>query len=283
MKRTINNDSNRDLRLQQTSRLVEDDLANLVGGTSVTDYGALLICRGGSANIGVNFSNWSLSEGSVITLFPNDVVELSERTPDFKVEMLVYDTALLREASLQLEHTVYQQLREDRCRNDSDVVTAIVDNMFALLSVYFKQEECTCVDRLVVLQLKSFFLGFYEYMNRHPRDNQPEGSRRARELFNEFMRMVEQYYKQYRDVGFYADQLNITPKYLNNVSSKISGHTSKTIIDHFVVLQLKLTLGNSTKSIKEIANEYHFNDLSFFSRYFRLHTGMSPQQFRKSI
>jgi len=271
----------RDLRQQLASRLEYSSLQEWIGGTTMLDYGTIVICRRGRADILVNFSKWQLLPGAVITLFPNDVVMISEASEDFETERLVYDQALLREASLQLEHTVYQVLREDRCRNNSTVVTAIIDNMFALLRVYFDQEECTCTDRLVVLQLKSFFLGFYEYVNRHPQPDSHEGSRRAREIFNEFMRLIERHYKQNRNVTFYAWELHITPKYLNNISTQIAGHTSKTLIDHFVVLQLKLALGNSSKSIKEIAHEYHFSDLSFFSRYFRLHTGKSPQQFRK--
>lgn len=271
----------RDLRQQLESRLEYSSLQEWSSGTVILDYGTIIICRKGSVDIYVNFKKWHLLPGSVITLFPNDVVMISEASDDFEVERLVYDQALLREASLQLEHTVYQVLRDDRCRNDTLVVTAIIDNMFALLRVYFEQEECTCVDQLVVLQLKSFFLGFYEYINRNPLKNSYEGSRRVRELFNEFMHLIEQYYKQNRDVTFYARELNITPKYLNNITTKVTGHSSKTIIDHFVVLQLKLTLRNSNRSIKEIAHDYHFSDLSFFSRYFRLHTGKSPQLFRK--
>jgi len=271
----------RDLRQQWESRLEYSSLQEWKGGTMILDYGAILICRKGTVDIFVNFNRWHLSVGAVITLFPNDVVMTSDASDDFEVERLVYDQALLREASLQLEHTVYQILRQDRCRNDTPVVTAIIDNMFALLRVYFEQKECTCVDRLVVLQLKSFFLGFYEYINRNPQKSNNEGSRRVREIFNEFMRLIEQHYKESRNVNFYAWELNITPKYLNNITTKVTGHSSKTIIDHFVVLQLKLALRNSSKSIKEIAHEYHFSDLSFFSRYFRMHTGKSPQQFRK--
>jgi len=244
------------------------------------NYGTIIICREGHAHIHVNFSHWQLLAGAVITLFPNDVVLVDEISADFVVERLVYDQALLREASLQLEHTIYQVLREDRCRNNSPVVTAIIDSMFALLRVYFNQPECTCTDRLVVLQLKSFFLGFYEYINRNPRPSDHEGSRRMREIFNEFMHLIERHYKENRKVSFYASLLNITPKYLNNITTTITGLSSKTLIDHFVVLQLKLALENSNQSIKEIAHEYHFSDLSFFSRYFRLHTGKSPQQFR---
>lgn len=71
--------------------------------------GMIMICRTGSASIRVNFSMWKLSAGSVLTLFPNDMVTLTDRSEDFSVEVLEYNATLLREASLQMEQTVYSQ------------------------------------------------------------------------------------------------------------------------------------------------------------------------------
>lgn len=250
----------------------------------VIDYGMILVCRRGSATIHVNFSTWPLRKDAVITLFPNDVLTLTDISDDFCVEMLRYDASLLREASLQLEQTVYSQLRKDRCRTESEIVTRIIDNMFSLLRVYFDQDGCTCLEQLVLLQLKAFFLGFYDYLYRFPSEKPEEtGSRRTRELFNMFMVMLENKYKESRDVSFYAEQLHITPKYLNTITHKITGNRVKTIIDHYVVLQLKLALKSSAKSVKEIAWEYRFSDLSFFCRYFKQHTGMTPQQCRRTV
>ncbi|WP_036875635.1 helix-turn-helix domain-containing protein [Hoylesella oralis] len=62
-----------------------------------------------------------------------------------------------------------------------------------------------------------------------------------------------------------------------------TGHTPKTVIDHYVIMQLKLLLRTGKDSIKEIAWQYHFNDDSFFCRYFKFRTGVSPQQFRNRI
>ena len=250
----------------------------------VITYGAILICRKGKATLNVNYKDWELFEGAVITVFPNDVVELSvDASSPFEVEMLKYNASLLREASLQLEQTVYSSLREDRCRQDSAEVTNIIDSMFGLLKVYFAQSECRCISQLVLLQLKAFFVGFHEYLHRHPQqrtDNEVK-SYRVRELFNRFMMLMEQDYKQSRDVNYYAEKMHISPKYLTNIVRQVAKHTPKTIIDQYVVLQLKMQLCRSAQSIKEIAWEYHFTDVSFFCRYFKKHTGLTPQQVRR--
>lgn len=298
-----------ELSSQQEASLFLSGLEEWQEGPQVLTYGAILICRKGKARLNVNYKDWELYEGAVITLFPNDVVELKVdgdckspqtengdcRSPEtengdckspqtansFQVEILKYNPSLLREASLQLERTVYSSLREDRCRQDTPVVTNIINGMFGLLKVYFDQSECTCISQLVLCQLKAFFIGFHEYLQRNPQYRPDEvKSYRVRELFNRFMMLLERDYKISRDVNYYAEQMNISSKYLTNIVNQVTGHTPKTIIDQYVILQLKMHLKRTTQSIKEMAWEFHFADVSFFCRYFKKHTGLTPQQIR---
>lgn len=298
-----------ELSSYQEASLFRSGLEEWQEGPQVLTYGAILICRKGKAMLNVNYKDWELYVGAVITLFPNDVVELKVdgdckspqtengdcRSPEtengdckspqtansFQVEILKYNPSLLREASLQLERTVYSSLREDRCRQDTPVVTNIINGMFSLLKVYFDQSECTCISQLVLCQLKAFFIGFHEYLQRNPQYRPDEvKSYRVRELFNRFMMLLERDYKISRDVNYYAAQMNISSKYLTNIVNLVTGHTPKTIIDQYVILQLKMHLKRTTQSIKEMAWEFHFADVSFFCRYFKKHTGLTPQQIR---
>ena len=289
-----------ELSSQQEASLFLSGLEEWQEGPQVLTYGAILICRKGKARLNVNYKDWELYEGAVITLFPNDVVELKvdgdckspetengdckspQTANNFQAEILKYNPSLLREASLQLEQTVYSSLRKDRCRQDTPVVTNIINGMFSLLKVYFDQSECTCISQLVLCQLKAFFIGFHEYLQRNPQYRPDEvKSYRVRELFNRFMMLLERDYKISRDVNYYAAQMNISSKYLTNIVSLVTGHTPKTIIDQYVILQLKMHLKRTTQSIKEMAWEFHFADVSFFCRYFKKHTGLTPQQIRE--
>ena len=298
-----------ELSSQQEASLFLSGLEEWQEGPQVLTYGAILICRKGKARLNVNYKDWELYEGAVITLFPNDVVELKvdgdckspqtengdckspqtengdckspQTANSFQAEILKYNPSLLREASLQLEQTVYSSLREDRCRQDTPVVTNIINGMFGLLKVYFDQSECTCISQLVLCQLKAFFIGFHEYLQRNPQYRPDEvKSYRVRELFNRFMMLLEKDYKISRDVNYYAEKMNISSKYLTNIVNQVTGHTPKTIIDQYVILQLKMHLKRTTQSIKEMAWEFHFADVSFFCRYFKKHTGLTPQQIR---
>ena len=273
-----------DKRDKKDSQLITTSFLEWNQESVVLDYGAILYCITGEARIDVNFTTWRLYQGAVIILFPNDVVKISEKSPDFSVEALIYSSMLLREASLQLERIVYDSLRSDRCRTDAPIMSHIIENMFSLLRLYFDQTGCTCLSQMVLLQLKSFFLGFYDYLYRHPSERpEIEGSHRAYELFRRFMVLLENDYLHSRDVAYYANAIHITPKYLNSIVRSITSHTTKQIIDSYVMMQMKLLLRTSQRSIKEISCDYHFSSFSFFCRYFRTHTGMSPKEYKHRI
>ena len=260
-------------------------------GPTVMSGGMVMVCRSGRARLDVNFSTFELLPGTIITLFPNDVVALHQTDgAGLRVEALTYDADLLREACLQMEQTVYRQLRDNRCRPDAPTVTAIVDTMLRLLRLYSDDlcmSEQTAgngqdtFDTIVLLHLKAFFLGFHDYVRREGTIGQPVTSRRRQELFNRFMTLVEQRYHELRNVSDYAALMNITPKYLNNIVQAVTQQTAKTVIDHFVVLQLKAALRTGGLSLKEISCRFNFNDQSFFCRYFKQHTGMTPKSFRQ--
>ena len=95
------------------------------------------------------------------------------------------------------------------------------------------------------------------------------------------MMLLEKDYKISRDVNYFAEKMNISSKYLTNIVNQVTGHTPKTIIDQYVILQIKMHLKRTTQSIKEMAWEFHFADVSFFCRYFKKHTGLTPQQIRE--
>ena len=82
-------------------------------------------------------------------------------------------------------------------------------------------------------------------------------------------------------MGFYARQLNITPKYLSSVVKEVSGKTAARWIDESVILEAKTLLKYSGMSIQEIAYSLNFSTQSFFGKYFKQHTGTSPSRYKR--
>ena len=105
---------------------------------------------------------------------------------------------------------------------------------------------------------------------------------RSESIFIDFIRLVEQNFRSERRVGWYSEQLCISAKYLSDTVKQISRRTPNEWIDNYVVLESRVLLRNSSKSIKEIAQELNFSNQSFFGKFFKEHAGMSPQAYRRA-
>lgn len=101
-------------------------------------------------------------------------------------------------------------------------------------------------------------------------------------IFAQFIKMVEANCRRERRVRWYAAQLDITPKYLSELIKSTSLRSPNEWIDNYVTREVRVMLKNTTKSIKEISAELNFPNQSFFGKYFREQTGMSPSQYRRS-
>jgi YesN/AraC family two-component response regulator len=85
-----------------------------------------------------------------------------------------------------------------------------------------------------------------------------------------------------RSVKSYADELCVSPKYLTSVCRRHSDCTASELISTSIVSRIKQLLLYSDLSIKEVANEIGFDNLSFFGKYVRKHLGLSPNNYRKA-
>jgi len=245
------------------------------------NYGAILYNKKGGATVRINFDVWQLRADSVIIFFPGDVVKWEQMDDDFQPQVIRYSSEILRSASLNIEHAVYEQLRADRLCGYKELVQTVVESMFRIIEFYFTTEHYSLTDRIVQLHLQAFFLGYYDYLQAHPRaDNRDKSTQRVEELFNRFMELLENEYQKGHEVNYYAGRMNITRKYLGIIVHSKTGISPKRIIDEYLILQLKLALRTTKRSLKQISNDFNFSDQSALTRYFRTHAGISPQQYR---
>jgi len=82
-------------------------------------------------------------------------------------------------------------------------------------------------------------------------------------------------------VQHYADELNVSRKYLSEVIKKHSGKTASDWISEMVILEAKVLLQNKKMSINQISDLLHFSDQSVFGRFFKNYEGISPLEYRK--
>lgn len=103
---------------------------------------------------------------------------------------------------------------------------------------------------------------------------------RQQDYVRQFMSLLTLHFREQRRVTFYSSQMHITAKYLGTVVTQQTGRTVSDWIDHFVVSEAKVLLGTSSLTIQEITYKLNFPNQSFFCKYFKSHTGMTPSEFR---
>mgnify|MGYP000927934086 CR=1 FL=1 len=97
----------------------------------------------------------------------------------------------------------------------------------------------------------------------------------------EFMVLLEMNYQLVRNTDFYAGRLGISSKRLNQILKEKLDKTGMQLIHDRIVLEAKRQIIHSESTIKEIAYDLGFKDRPYFSRFFKQHTGQSPEQFQK--
>ena len=86
-----------------------------------------------------------------------------------------------------------------------------------------------------------------------------------------------------RDVSYYAERLNVSPKYLSATIKRVTGHSVTSYIDRHTIPILKDYLNDERLSLTQIAELMNFTTLSYFSRYCTKHLGQSPSEYRLSL
>ncbi|MBL0131696.1 MAG: AraC family transcriptional regulator [Chitinophagaceae bacterium] len=110
-----------------------------------------------------------------------------------------------------------------------------------------------------------------------------EAATRSMKITNQFKHLVEKSFINMRVVQNYAKQLHITPKYLSEVVKENTGKSPREIINEMLLLEARVLLGSTDKTITEIAYQLCFQDQSHFNHFIKQHTGITPLQLRKIL
>ena len=100
------------------------------------------------------------------------------------------------------------------------------------------------------------------------------------EIYNRLMELVAQHHRTSRDVAFYASRLNVTSRYLAEVTSRIVGKSPKQLIAEYVMAEVERSLTQTSLSVQEVAQQFGFTSQAAFAKFFHAQKGCSPTDFR---
>lgn len=127
---------------------------------------------------------------------------------------------------------------------------------------------------------------FYDLLANLDTTSVPAEKARVRQrdlLFKRFIELILGHKVKVRSVSYYADKLFVSTKYLSSVCKQVCGKTAFELINELVMADITELLKYSEMSIKEIADYQDFSNLSFFGKYVKSHTGLSPKEYRMRL
>ena len=270
-------------RLKETEMFVagtEKSISIATGETIKAENYAILFCNNGLACIEIDFNKHYITRGTQVIITAGKYVKCIEFSKDFCCSFILFKSAIYDEVTSRLEPSFTYFLKEYPCvKLSSKNVKKITIVMQMIEEFYNDKDNCF---RLEIFKnyIQSLLLDIYDKTRTHFKIDKSAFIGRKEELFIKFIHLIHKHSPKEREVSFYAEQLYITPRYLSSIVQSIAGCTAKSIIDKHSIQAIKVMLKSDNKSIQNISYDLKFPDQSFFARYFKKHTGMSPVEYR---
>lgn len=232
------------------------------------------LITGGEATVNINLVDKTLKPGTLIFIGPGTIITPLHFTPDFQL----YGFGIPADFPLPaaLPQTMNGQLRDFQLQADNeDILTVqhILDTLWHL--VHQTDYSLPVASSLIYAQMQH-----YDTIYRHYLARQQNHQTRDQTIFDRFIQLVNLYAQHEHQIAFYAQRLCLTERYLGTVVRQTSGCTPKEWIDRAIAARIKVELRHTDKTITQISDEMNFTNPSFFNKYFKRLTGMTPITFR---
>lgn len=246
-----------------------------------TSYYKISMCTKGQANQTINGSSIELDTNALLFLSPRHITNKVSTNAGNEIYDLLFTRQFLTGAKIP-DETLDMLLWIDPADNPVLRLNE-VDNA---LAIFEKIKEETKNPQLFYRQIVRYsIIEFLFRINRIDKQALQDGkdpTTQGYKIYKEFKYLVDTHYKKHKSVNDYAELLHITPKYLSKIVKQQSGDTALDVIHDRIIAEAKNLLGFTNKPSKQIAYDLGFKTPSYFSRFFKTKTGISPSKYRKN-
>ena len=247
------------------------------------EYCLHLLCLEGRASFSMGDGHYEVKKGDAVIKSAAKPITGIQCSDDFRIKALLISNHILEickpESSYNaigmfstMQNPVMQMNKVDmeRCLRN-----------FEEIRLRLEQPYHNFFAEIMKRSVETMILDFYDIHVRHS-EQKTEGVTQASIILQRFINMLQEgSYKQERSVDYYAALLCITPKYLSQACLAVSGYNASTWIEHFTKEELARLLSDKTVPMKQIADDFNFSSIAYFSRYVKRLFGMSPSEYRK--
>lgn len=264
-----------------------EELQRLMSHPCRLDAIVMLVCVKGEVSFSSQMSDHTLKAGEASI----DTISMMQfrNIADSEFYLLAFKSELLTKINLDVRSmaNMLTVLRSgaNRIALDNGNLEQLATTFRLMAGVYSAPQR----GRYRELSLRHLFasmlyLVFDEIVGGVEEKSSSVGSAKERgaEYYERLMRLIAENYREHRNVEFYAEKMNISPKHLSRVVRGITGKSVHQWIDEVVVLEIKNLLKYSDMSIQQISYALNFPNPSFMGQYFKRITGMTPGEYKRS-
>lgn len=243
----------------------------------------IMVCNDGEARFSINTQEVHITKGTLFINLPENIIRMEELSSDFKGHILIASIDYLKNIHIDLKEVFpfyvviknkgYYSLR----RSEMKILTKFYD----LIQDTMDMPSGTRREDVLRGLIAALIYRICDGLDRLKLENEiPTKSKEY--YFYKFTELVADNYRTHREVSFYADSLCLSRKYMSSMIKEITGRTASQWIENYVLMEAKTLLRFSDKSIAEIAYYLNFANPSFFGKYFKKYTGITPGHYRSN-
>lgn len=243
----------------------------------------LLFCTNGEAEIQINFQEYKIHPGILVMNIPENVIYISN-VNNLKVYPIVISSDFLKKMNIKMKDLMKLYVFAKKIPlvslEYSEIMT-LEKYYFLLEDIILSNEEHkkAVLEGLVQSLISKLNSIIHRFQNNIP-DSQSK--KRNEEIFETFIELLTRNEATERNLAYYADKIGITSNYLSKIVKEYTGRTAIEWIDEYVIFEAKTMIKHTQYTIQEIAYKLKFPSQSFFGKYFKRLTGMSPKQYKLS-
>lgn len=240
-----------------------------------------IVITAGKFSCLVDFRNYTLEAPAMAIFLPGQMIESLEIDDNFTGAGMImppeFTDSMNLPVSLQerlfIKNTQFYPLSHEAI----DAYMACYRQVAGII----KQTDNPYREQIVKHLFSAYYYGLGYYVHSTQTDSTTMTSQE--QLCDKFINLVSNNFKQEREIGFYANRLCISNKYLSTLLKQHTGKTALEWIERYVVLYAKSCLSSTTMTVQQISDELAFPSQSVFGKYFKRVEGISPKAYRQSL
>ncbi|MBQ8272858.1 MAG: AraC family transcriptional regulator [Tidjanibacter sp.] len=279
--------SDKNMRIGTDIFLVRDEIKTLKDRPFKVDVTTCIIYIRGWVHFRINMKEYRAEAPCMIIMPYNAIIETIEKSEDLVTRTVVMSRSFTDSLfSTQANVSPLQKHITD------NPILDLKGEEEGLIRYYSMLKDLVCRSqspyRLEAAKHLTLAL-FYSYTGqKHAetiKDADALATKRERkdEIYEQFIELLQQNYKREREVGFYAEQMCLTPKYLSKAIKEATGTSATEWIERYVTTESKALLYSTDQTIQQISDALGFESQSLFGKYFKRVVGVSPRTFRQQI